>query len=333
MSLFQTDAWQSAWWETWGAENGLQLLRGWGSGRAGIYTASHRLRGFLPVRSIEFVGSSYRKFRSTRTEYNSFSAVHDNPIGAVEQLQRLMDRQPWGEAVFNDLVADSGEVAELLRLARHRRWLVREAAADTAWQVRTDRTFAAYLEALGRSTRLRLYNRRKVLESLGELTHDNMFEAAGDPAEFFHHLNDFHQRRWGKPVYGTKALAFNTLFLKRVTREGAQPQLLALRSDGQLLSVLYNVKYQGCIYNLQSGFQENFHPKLAVGTLHLGYAIERAFAEEGVGSFDLLAGAGRNEDYKPRLANGKAPLVSLMLVRHPLLKLLYRLKDQIKDRR
>ncbi len=331
MSLFQTDAWQSAWWETWGVENGLELLRDWGDGRTGIYTSTYRIKGLLPVRSIEFVGSSYRKIRSTRTEYNTFSTANDAPAGAIEQLKKLMARRPWAEAIFNDLLADSDEVNELLALARTKQWLVRVAAADTAWKIHTDRSFNDYLKALGRNTRLRLYNRRAVLESLGNISQENVYESNRDPSEFFGQLNDFHQRRWGKPVYGAKALAFNTAFLERVVSEGGVPQLLALRSGGQLVSVLYNVKYQGCVYNLQSGFEENVHPKLAIGTLHLGYAIERAFKEEGVHTFDMLAGSGKKENYKQRLATGSEPLLSVMLVRHPILKLLYRLKDRKRE--
>lgn len=328
MTLFQTHAWQSAWWETWAAENGLELIRDWGDGRTGIYTSAYRVNGFIPVRSLEFVGSSHRKFRSTRTEYNTFSSIHAAPAATLSQLKTMMDDHTWGEAIFNDLRADSEDVAELRTLAHNNRWLVREADRDTAWQVRTAGSFDGYLKALGRNTRLRLYNRRSVLEALGTITQENVYERSQDPAEFFSHLNDFHQRRWGKPVYGAKALAFNTAFLERVVSEGGEPQLLALRCDDQLISVLYNVKYQGRIYNFQSGFEEGLHPKLAVGTLHLGYAIERAFMEEGTHTFDMLAGSGKNENYKQRLATDSVPLISLMLVRHPVLKLLYRLKDR-----
>jgi hypothetical protein len=328
MTLFQTHAWQSAWWETWGEENGLKLARVWGDGSTGIYTSAHRVNGLIPVRSLEFVGSSHRKFRSTRTEYNRFSSLDDTPEVAIRRLKTLMNDCTWGEAIFNDLQAGSEEVAELLTLAHNNRWLVRETDCDTAWQVRTDGAFNDYLKALGRNSRLRLYNRRSVLEALGAISQENVYDQSRDPSEFFSHLNEFHQRRWGKPVYGAKALAFNAAFLERVVSEGGEPQLLALRCDDQLISVLYNVKYQGRIYNFQSGFEERMHPKVAVGTLHLGYAIERAFLEEDAHSFDMLAGSGKNENYKRCFATDSVPLISLMLVRHPVLKRLYRLKDR-----
>lgn len=327
MSIFQTDAWQRAWWETWGADNGLELLRPWGEGGTGIYRSRYLVKGCLPLRSIEFVGGSYRKFRSTRTEYNAFCSINETPTVAIAALNRLMDSHPWGEAVFSDLLSNSEEVAELFALARKKRWMIREAATDTAWQVHTDGSFEAYLATLGKNTRLRLYNRRKVLESLGDINHQDIYEVDQDPREFFFRLNSFHLQRWGKPAYGEKALAFNVAFLEKVGREGGKPQLLELRVGEKLVSLLYNVKYQGRIYNLQNGFEENFHPKLAVGTLHLGYAIERAFQDVDVQFFDMLAGSGKNEDYKQRLANHSEPLISLMLIKHPVLKLLYGLKD------
>ncbi|PTB91558.1 GNAT family N-acetyltransferase, partial [Marinobacter sp. Z-F4-2] len=125
MTLFQTNAWQSAWWETWGEENGLELLRGWHDGRTGIYTSTYPIKGVLPVRSIEFVGSSYRKIRTTRTEYGTFSKVGDAPAVSINELRKLMDSRLWSEAIFNDMRAESDEVTELLALAREKQWLVR----------------------------------------------------------------------------------------------------------------------------------------------------------------------------------------------------------------
>ncbi|AHI29926.1 hypothetical protein AU14_01120 [Marinobacter similis] len=80
------------------------------------------------------------------------------------------------------------------------------------------------------------------------------------------------------------------------------------------------------MYNLQSGYSEDFHKKLALGSLHLGYCIEEAFRDPEVRLFDLLAGGGKHENYKIKLATNITPLISVMIVRGKLLKLLYRLK-------
>ncbi|WP_166259610.1 GNAT family N-acetyltransferase [Marinobacter salicampi] len=326
MSLFQTHAWQSAWWEVWGRENNFDLVREWGDGRSGLYLSRYRIKGLIPATSLEFVGCSYRNLRSTRTEYNSFRKDSESVGLSAAALKSLLTTR-WSEAVFNDLIEDSEDTVALRTLARQEGWLVRETAADAAWHVNTDGLFRTYLKSLGSNTRLRLYNRRSVLETTGAISTENCFAGCTDPGAFFRRLNEFHRRRWGKPVYGDKALAFNTLFLQRVQQEGGEPQLSLLKCNDGVISVLYNVKYQGCVYNLQSGFEETFHPKLALGTLHLGYAIEEAFNDPEVSRFDMLAGSGKKENYKARIATGSCQLVSLMVVRNPLLKVLYRLKD------
>ncbi|MEO9701059.1 GNAT family N-acetyltransferase, partial [Marinobacter alexandrii] len=115
-------------------------------------------------------------------------------------------------------------------------------------------------------------------------------------------------------------------FLADIEKEGGVPQLSLLSCDQSAISVLYNVEFKGTVYNLQSGYLESFHKKLSIGSLHLGYCIEEAFLDPGVRLFDLLAGGGKNDNYKKRLATDITPLVSVMIVRGTLLKLLYLLK-------
>ncbi|SNB55482.1 Acetyltransferase (GNAT) domain-containing protein [Marinobacter sp. es.042] len=326
MSLFQTQAWQSAWWDTWGAEHSLELRRPWGQGISGIYSTEYKIKGLIPIKSLEFVGSSYRKIRSTRTEYNRFSVLGESADQAQKALEKTLFSLDWSEAVFNDLPLDSSDVAILKKIAIKNKWLVRTVNKDSAWAIRTEGGFENYLRGLGSNTRLRLFNRRKVLESLGEIVHENYADKCNEPTKFFEILNRFHLKRWGKPVYTRNALKFNSLFLRRIKLEGGEPQLLIMKCFDEPISALYNVKYNGCVYNLQSGFEQSFHNKLALGTLHLGYAIEQAFLNEGVQFFDFLAGSGKNENYKKRIATESMSLISLMIVRSTLLKTLYSIK-------
>jgi hypothetical protein len=328
MSLFQTKAWQSAWWDTWGVEHNLNLIRPWGQGNSGIYRTTYRIKGRLPICSVEFVGCSYRHIKGTRTEYNRFSVPGETPEQVELSLEQLLSETTWSEAVFDDLLVNSYEFSVLKKIARNNRWMVRTVNSDSAWLVKTDGNFQEYLKQLGANTRLRLYNRRKVLETMGDINHENYAEKNRDPAKFLEKLNDFHQLRWGKPVYGRFAKKFNTLFINRISAEGGKPELMILKCSGKPVSVLYNVRYQGRVYNLQSGFEEGLHPKLSVGTLHLGYAIENAFQDEQVSSFDMLAGSGKNENYKARLATNSCALISLMLVRRTHLKVIYAVKDR-----
>jgi hypothetical protein len=96
---------------------------------------------------------------------------------------------------------------------------------------------------------------------------------------------------------------------------------------------MLNLLVGGKIYNIQLGYVEDFDRKISLGTLHLGHAIERAFENPNIHSFDLLAGEGKNSDYKKRLADPESNLESTMVIRSPIVKIVYKLNDWMKARR
>lgn len=121
-------------------------------------------------------------------------------------------------------------------------------------------------------------------------------------------------------------MKFQKAFLERLPDERGKPLLSVMSWEGEPISVLYNVLHNGRIYNIQGGFKPDFHKKLALGTLHLGYCIEQAFSDDQVQCFDMLAGTGKNENYKSHIANQREEVESVMLVRSLPFKLLYRVK-------
>lgn len=315
MNLFLTDAWQNAWWRSWGGTRGFESVARQEKGYSGLYLDHYRYKGILPVRCLQFVGTNYRRISTPRTEYN---LINTNAIPLLLELD-------WTEAVFADLVESSKEISKVLDFATASGCCVRYVARDTAYSVDTSGDFEGYLEGLGSGTRLRLFNRRTVLEKCGDIAIDNLWPE--NVGRFFELLNGFHLQRWHEPCFSNTSILFHRDFLNRIVHEGGWPDLSVLSVSGRPVSVLYNVVYQNVTYNLQAGFVEHFHKKLALGTLHLGYSIEAAFENDDVATFDLLAGGGKNEDYKAKLATDRTPLVSLMLVRSRLFKLLYRIKD------
>ncbi|WP_449288217.1 GNAT family N-acetyltransferase [Marinobacter salarius] len=287
---------------------------------SGLYESRYRLKGVLPIRSLQFVGTSSRELRTPRTEHNRFFKDMDGqPV--IRGLEQQLESSHWSEAVFSDLRTGSEELSALVTLAATRRWGFRIIAADDGYAVTTSGDFEDYLGALGSNSRLRLYNRRTIFESLGEVRQENLWPT--DPKDFFQALNRFHQARWKKDCVTDQSLAFHRAFLSRIEEEGGRPHLSALLCDDRLVSVLYNVWYQGVVYNIQAGFEENFHKKLSLGTLHLGYAIEDAFMQPDTHRFDLLAGKGKKEDYKARLATDSYQFLSVMLVKSALFRALY----------
>lgn len=324
MSIFQTKAWQRTWWEIWGSTRGFRFFKGAPYPAVGLYIHSYRLLGILPIRCLQFVGTNYRCISTPRSEYNTLiqRRKHDaNPgLGAIENL--VLGR--WSEAVFRDVPSASPDIVELRRMADQNGWLWRIVGEDVAYSIDTKGDWDGYLSMLGKNSRLRLFNRRKLLEDHGRIELINAWPAQVD--HFFELLNGFHIKRWGRRCFNEQSLAFHLAFLESVVDENGEPELSILYCNGQPISVLYNVLYDGCVYNIQAGFEECFHRKLAVGTLHLGYSIQDSFERSGVNKFDFLAGSGKNENYKARLATDSEKLVSVMLVRNRLLQLLYRFK-------
>lgn len=331
MSLFQTRAWQDSWWETWGHTSGFRLLSASDGRISGLYEDCYRFRGFLPVRSLQFVGTSNRRINTPRTEYNTLISYSHEGRDAQQVLEQALLQNRWSEAALTDIRKESIEFRKITDMARRHRWLHRVISEDTAYSVNTVGDFQTYLSELGSNTRLRLFNRRKVLENMGEVKLCEFWPDRTD--EFFQILDDLIMRRWGKPSFGgIDGISFQRRFLDKIAAEGGVPNLSVLIINGRALSALYNVAFNGRMYNIHSGFEENFNKKLALGTLHIGYNIEQCFRREDITVFDLLVGTGKNEDYKCRIADRQEPLASIMLVRSPVFKFLYLLKDRRKSR-
>lgn len=322
MGLFQTDAWQISWWNEWGRRPDVELCFHGLGGSSGAYVHSYPIAKVFSIRCLQYVGTSYRKLSTPRTEYNTLGSVADL-LPALKKMESF----DWTEAVFSDMKSESGELQEMERWARKNGWYLRAIRWDTAYGIDAAGSFDQYLGMLGRNTRLKLYNRRKIFESVGDIVEENFWpNRAGD---FFDLLNDFHRVRWGRPCFSDRSIAFHLDFLSHAEACGIQPLLMVLYNDQRPLSVLYNALHQGTIYNIQAGYAENFHKKIALGTLHLGYSIESAFNDPSVRYFDLLAGEGKNTNYKSHLATDQTPLTTFMIVRSPMFRLLYRIKDAI----
>ena len=96
----------------------------------------------------------------------------------------------------------------------------------------------------------------------------------------------------------------------------------SLQIAGETVSVLFDLVWNGVRYNIQSGFLEGRFPQLALGSIHLGFAIEQALNDALV--YDLLVGQGKNTNYKQQIATENTSMSSVIAVRG-WLKSLYRI--------
>ncbi len=316
--LFMGWAWQSSWWRQWGALLNLES-RVLGVYRddtllalAPMYRLSKGAREGLRWTALHVMGAAWRVAPTVRTEY--VSTIMDRSVvpQTLDALTGALKKMRWDLLVVSDHVA--GAQPEpwfgMPGLTRVRRKLEEGVVIDTRGP------FSDWLQSLGPNTRLKAYNRRRYLDHAGHATEYVPLE---DPEAGLALLNDLHRVRWGKPAFSGPSLRFHLDLLARLP-PNANARLSGLRIDGEIRSVLYDIKVDARVYNLQAGFQERYDPKVSLGTLHLGYAVEQAFQDPTIESYDLLAGSGKQEFYKARLGGKVVSFATYQFLRHPFLK-------------
>ena len=323
-TLYLSWQWQFSWWETWsgGPDLRLLLLKAYRDGElagiAPLYLDRVRLRGGMCVTRLQFIGNAWRKRPTVRTEYLGF-VLPNHGAGEVAAafLQHLSRHYRWDEFVVCDALRDSISYRQILKLAAASGWQAHEAGIDRGIRVDTVGDFKAYLQSLGKNTRLKLYNRRKRLHELGTV---GISRASSEETDsYFDILNAFHRGRWGKECFARPALEFHTRLIGRLGPNQAF-DLSCLMIDNEPVSVSYNLRAGDTVYNLQSGFLEDYDSKLSLGTLHMGFCIEKAFEDKNVHAFDMLAGSGKTEFYKQKYRGSPVEFVTLLVTRHSMLK-------------
>ena len=321
--LFMGWAWMSSWWETWGQRLELQLnlLAVECNQRlvalAPLYRHSRRTRWGWSLERVHLIGNAWHLAPTVRSEYMDLIALSEYRAPAMEAVFKALGRR-WDELVICDLVDVNRDDCEILKSLG---LYAVERRADSGVRIDTQQRFTEWLAKLGPNTRRKVYNRRALLASKAEVHFDaSPTESLQD---LFDCLNRFHGQRWGGPCFSGPSLDFHFQLLDKLPKPNA-PVFSCLRIDGQIRSILYDITIGQTVYNLQSGYEEHYARKLALGTLHLGYAIERACQTEGIHAYDLLAGGGKNSLYKLNFAGEITSFRTIQIVRHPLLIVMYR---------
>ncbi|MGD8175209.1 GNAT family N-acetyltransferase [Marinimicrobium sp. ARAG 43.8] len=309
-SLFYSDAWNQAWLKAFSSHPAITVYPG------GFYTYTQRLKGLLPARSATLVGASSPATRSIRAEY---ACLTDATL-----LASLAT--PWHQFTIPDVCQHSPDHDRVQQFADAHRFTVYTAEQDTAYSVDLDGIgFQDYLATLSGNTRRRLYHRRKRLAQLGTVSLENLWP---DQHRFFELLNRFHKRRWGKPCYSGRNLEFMEALLTGLAASGHKIDLSVMSLSGEPVSVVLDIVAHDRCYNIQSGYTDSVSRDVSLGTLHLGYQIEAA-SHQNINCYDFMAGSGKHTQYKSSLANVTSTLVSLRVVRSPLLKVVYKMRKPL----
>jgi len=335
--LFLSWEWQYTWWTVFANPDTMQLKLFVAIdendnllGIAPFYMSRIRIKKYLSVNRMQFIGNIWRGPATMRTELLSFitseSCAQEISLSFLHYINAQSD---WDEVVFVDLPVKSVTFQTLSDKKTIANSYYRIAEKNDSFYLGLENTFQDYIQALGKNTRLKLFNRRKMLEEAG-ITRFERNTPANIEKEF-ELLNDFHIKRWGRPAFEGKRLEFN-INVSRLMAEKESLLFSTIYVDNEPVSIQYNFACHGHEYNIQAGFLESFHKKLALGYLHFGYEIEAAYTNK-LSIYDFLAGEGKNTQYKSSLTDTKIELVDLQVVRKKQAKLLYRLYDLYKKLR
>jgi len=297
-SVFRTRAWVQAWIDTWGSHPKIQLidLGGRKDPLEQVYIASQVFKKCLPIKVLNLAGVGSSSVSTPRAEYIDlmpFIQLAGNPV----ELARLLMPLKWQRFNIPDVLDSSGTFPQLQVIAAHTSGILHRHTRELAYSV-VPQPWPEYVAGLGANTRLAYINRRKNLLQQANVEQENWpLERA---EQFFTWLNQFHCERWANPCYSLESQKFLKNFGTRLIDEGGCLLFRVLRVNGQVTAVLLDIQWRDTCYNLQSGFLETSFPKIALGSLHMGYDIEQAL-QQGL-RYDFMAGQGKHSNYKERIA-------------------------------
>ncbi len=333
--LFNGWPWLWEWWQTWGEKKQLQLMllaayRGTQLvGVLPLYLQSNANLFGLRVKRVQLIGNIWPSTATVRTEFTDavFAEKYSEVLSHI--LSRyLLEKGHWDEIVLADVASTSYFYPALAEQVRQHGGIVRVLAKDRSISIDCDRSYVDYLASRSANHRAQLRRKQKRLTQLGEY---HLCGFSGSLPAFFQQLNQFHLQRWGIPCFDAAAVAFHIALATGFQAQG-RLHLSELRQNKRCISVMYNVEINGKVYNMQSGFDTEIDARCSIGTLHLEAVVEQYCQSASVKEFDLLAGTGKKSFYKSHFSTHGSTVMSLQLVRAPLLRLGYWCYDHLPDR-
>ena len=223
--LFLSWEWLVGWWKCYGDSLGrtpeiLALYRGSElAGIAPLYRRGLNRNGFIPLRSVQMIGLSWRDSRPLISEYlDVIAAANEQEAVRRAVLRFLLAEGNWGEFVVGFTPAGSQWLETYAACAASQKHYARELDGCLAYQADLSAGFAAYLRDLRQSTRRSVWNLRRRLAQHGEIAVEHL--QAEDIEAGFSDLNRLHRLRWHKPAFEGRRLEFHTALARRMASNG-----------------------------------------------------------------------------------------------------------------
>jgi hypothetical protein len=323
--LFLSWIWQSTWWSIWQPRLNLNLFllgiynREDLVGLAPCYTYKYTHHFGQSINRCELIGNYSDSDDSIRSEYLNFILPNGQYNLYLPEIFNYILAQGVDEIVLSD-IDSSDETAKYLK----HNFANDLISTEPGIQINCQEGFDQYLIALGKNTRLKMFNRRKLLGN----NRIKKIENEDEILPFFNQLNIMHIDRWGRPCFSQHTIDFHCRVAANFLNKG-QLNCLILYNENKPVAVSYDISVEGRRYNIQLGFITPKSNKLSMGTLMLGFAIEQAHQNEETLYYDLLAGNGKNSFYKEKFKGEKNMFVSYKLPLTGYLKTFQRIKKSL----
>ncbi len=345
--LFLSWEWLYSWWETWGEQAHLELFLLLAHdeqdeqerllGIAPLYRVQQKIKGVLNAKRLQFIGNYWRGSQDVmRTEFTDFIIHKDHHAAVFDALWRYINLHiDYSEFVIVDISKDSasykrfcpqGDCQESQNCTLGENLLIREQEVDSGYAIDTSGQFADYLKQLSGNTRRQFYNKRNHMQKMGDVSIEYMQLA--ELEQFWNVFDRLRSSRWEGEFFNKDFKLHLQAVAERLEGE-AVPRFSIMRVGPRAVSALCNYRVASVEYNINASFDNDFSDKLSPGLLHLSYNIEAAFADK-VQAFDLLAGEGKNTNYKKKIAAMNSVLCTLQIVKRRRFKFVYRLYDVLR---
>ena len=319
--LFMSWEWVFSWWSNWGGELNLTLhliviFEGKTLvGIAPLYTES--IMTYIPLlgNSAQFIGNHWEKTATVRSEY--ISPIIDEEEGAAI-TKYLVEIIKNNQSIVTIDIPDScisieNHQINLMKRLKDTQMFTRVLKSKNyGYKLFTGAPLAEYTKRLGRSTRASYFNKLDKAKSIGLVYKKNELPHA----DFIKVLNAFHELRWGKKVFEKNAFKFQ-LTLSELLESSAHLHFLnsVIMHDNEVVSCSYNLIANNDVYNIQSGFREDFGQAISLGKVNFGFLIKDCFINQDIHGLDFLIGNGKHTNYKKNLKTKEITFVSVSIYR------------------
>ncbi len=330
--LFLSWSWMHSWWEIYGGLNDDNiLLLGIYDDKntliclAPFYLSTTVIKNIFTIEIIQFLGTRVGGSSGFRTEYLQCIVDVDAPDSCVSDIFNYLHNEVcFDELWLHDLIVDSSTYQEAKKLEARHGIYKRVQSESQSYGVNVESDFQDFITSLGKNTRLKTYNRRKVLVGLGDVAIETV--NADNYQDTLIKLSDFHLHRWEKEISYSK----NSLFIRKLIADNSiQICGVIVRLNNEIIGCTIDILSDGRSYNFQSGYKDGVDKKVSMGSLTIGYAVELYCKKEGIKYYDFLAGEGKKSNYKARIAKAELKFESSQYVSTTILRYMYQFKDML----